>query len=615
LEASVIGKVLRGKQVARLIRYLYGPGKANEHVNPHLVAGFEHPASLEPPVRPDGRRDFRRLTGLLSDPVAALGAKNYDKPVWHCAVRAAPEDRVLSDDEWADIAHTIMDRTGISPYGDDDGVRWVAVRHAADHIHIVATLARQDATRPSVWNDFYKVRDACREVERRYGLRSTAPGDRTAARRPTRAETEQTQRRGWREAPRTALRRHVITAAASSGSEIEFFAALDHAGVLVRKRMSEVTPGEVTGYAVALEHHTTPTGQVVWYGGGKLAADLTLPKLRRRWIRPDRAAGEYQGPGQPRTLGSSANYRAVLRVAARKAAAGASNDWEFFARLEAAGVLARPRLSEHTPGQVTGYALGIPDNLDRDGRQIWYGAAKLAADLSLPQLRQRWNNHTPDADPGVPEPTGEERTAIWDHAATTASTAADHIRACASGRTDVADDAAWATSDALHVAAEALGNPRLQRVADGFDRAARRPYGRIPPASVTGRRLRGAVRLMALAGNLDYRTRLSLRLITNLAALADVVADLRHVQQRAAQAAAARSAAEQLVAVVPGPRSTTTLPSARRPTRGGAPDLARGDFPAAPRPAAPTTRPPAPTGRDPRPGRGDERRMPRAPRR
>ena len=31
-------------------------------------------------------------------------------------------------------------------------MRWVAVRHASDHIHLVATLVRQDRIRPKVWN-------------------------------------------------------------------------------------------------------------------------------------------------------------------------------------------------------------------------------------------------------------------------------------------------------------------------------------------------------------------------------------------------------------------------------------------------------------------------------
>jgi hypothetical protein len=149
---------------------LYGPGQANEHIDPHLVAGFGDPAELEPARRPDGSLDVRRLAGLLAQPLAALNGANYGKPVWHCPLRAAPGDRVLSDAEWARVAAHVMDRTGLAPVGDELGVRWVAVRHAADHIHLVATLARQDRVRPSVWNDFYKVRQACRPLVTHSGL-------------------------------------------------------------------------------------------------------------------------------------------------------------------------------------------------------------------------------------------------------------------------------------------------------------------------------------------------------------------------------------------------------------------------------------------------------------
>ncbi len=281
----MIGKVgPRGSRVCGLIYYLFGPGRNEEHTDPHLVAGWRHPAELEPPLRGDGHRDFRPLNGLLQQPDAALGDRGFAKPVWHCSVRAAPGDRMLSDDEWAQLACDIMHRTGLAPYGqDDDAVRWVAVRHAADHIHLVAMLARQDSTRPRLWNDYYQVGEACRVAEQRFGLRRTAPRDRTAARRPTRAESEKARRCGFQEAPRVTLRRAVSTAAAGAASEQEFFARLDRAGVLVRKRFSTRHPGEVTGYAVALTGDTAREGGPVWFGGGKLAADLTLPRLRCRW--------------------------------------------------------------------------------------------------------------------------------------------------------------------------------------------------------------------------------------------------------------------------------------------------------------------------------------------
>jgi hypothetical protein len=283
----VIGKISapRGKRVEPLIRYLFGPGRREEHTDPHVVAGWRHPAELEPPLRPDGSRDFRKLNGLLNQPNDAMGSFASERPVWHCALRAAPGDKILSDDEWAQIAQDVMDRTGLCrPGEEDEAVRWVAVRHAGDHIHLVVMLARQDGRRPSVRNDRYRVRDACRAAERRYGLRSTSPADRTAPRYPTRAENEKTARRGLDETPRVTLRRAVATAAASSVTAEEFFARLRAAGITVRQRHSARNPGQLTGYAVALPGDVAKDGSPVWYSGGKLAADLTWPKLTQRWL-------------------------------------------------------------------------------------------------------------------------------------------------------------------------------------------------------------------------------------------------------------------------------------------------------------------------------------------
>jgi hypothetical protein len=315
---AVIGKITapRGERAEPLIYYLFGPGRHQEHTDPHIVAGWRHPAELEPPLRPDGTRDFRRLLGLLNQPHAAAGRWGYARPVWHCSVRAAPEDRILSDDEWAQIAGDVMHRTGLSRCGEeDDAVRWVAVRHGPDHVHIVAMLARQDRARPSVHNDRYRVREACLAAERRYGLRPTAPADRTAPRFPSRGEQEKAAHRGLAEAPRVTLRRQVITAAAAVGSQAEFFARLEAAGVLARKRYSVTTPGQVTGYAVALPGDTGPDGGPVWYGGGKLAADLTWPKLRQRW------AGPGGPPGGPVT---AADRNAVWEHAAQAAGQAAT---------------------------------------------------------------------------------------------------------------------------------------------------------------------------------------------------------------------------------------------------------------------------------------------------
>jgi hypothetical protein len=198
-------------------------------------------------------------------------------------VRAAPGDRRLIDHEWDEVAREVLDGTGLAPREDDGGCRWVAVRHADDHIHLVVTLARQDGQRVSLSNDFYKVGEACRFMEQRLGLRRTASRDRTAAKRPTRGESEKAQRSGRHEPSRVRLVREVRTAASAARTADEFLSGLERAGLLVRTRQNELVPGQVTGYAVALPGDRGRDGRPVWFGGGKLASDLTWPKLWRRW--------------------------------------------------------------------------------------------------------------------------------------------------------------------------------------------------------------------------------------------------------------------------------------------------------------------------------------------
>jgi hypothetical protein len=243
---------------------------------------------------------------------------------------------------------------------------------------------RAHRSAPRIWNDFYRVREACQEAERLFRLRSAAPADRTASRRPTRAETEQAGRRGWAELARVTLRREACTAAAGAGSEQEFFTRLRAAGVLVRERFSTVNPGEITGYAVGLPGHTARDGGVVWYGGGKLAADLTLPKLRARWTGSAAGGDPFGGAGAP-----AAAARGALRTGVTHAAEQAADEAGFFAALREAGMLVRLRFSETDPGQVTGYSVTLPGHTGPDGTPVWYGGGRLAAGLTLPQLRER----------------------------------------------------------------------------------------------------------------------------------------------------------------------------------------------------------------------------------
>jgi hypothetical protein len=326
----VIAKVTRGADVGNLLRYLYGPGKRNEHTDAHLVAGYRHPAALEPAIRADGKRDLRPLGEVLGSPLETLRRSRPAGPVWQCSLRTAPTDRALTDEEWADVAEELMHQTGIAPRGDPEACRWIALRHADDHIHVLATLAREDGRRPNITRDYLKARKACQVVEERYGLCRTAPADRTAAPRPSRAEMERAERAGWEEAPRTVLRRQLATVAASSDSEEAFFAGLRERGLAVRLRFSVRTPGEVTGYAVAVPDYTNSEGAPIFFSGGKLADDLTLPKLRLRWT--DSAGGLPTARSHRCKAGSSGDYperAAAYREAAQVAGTAAWQMREF----------------------------------------------------------------------------------------------------------------------------------------------------------------------------------------------------------------------------------------------------------------------------------------------
>jgi len=173
-----------------------------------------------------------------------LGDGTPAKPVYQCEVRAAPGDPVLGDDAWMRIAGEIMHRTGLSRHGEeDDGVRWVAVHHGANHIHIVATLARQDGRRVRLHNDWYRIGEVLRDIEAEYGLRRvTRAGPGKTAGPPREGRPGPSRRRrpgtGRPEPPRMTLRRQVAVAATGGRAEPEFFADLDKRGLLVRLRHS-----------------------------------------------------------------------------------------------------------------------------------------------------------------------------------------------------------------------------------------------------------------------------------------------------------------------------------------------------------------------------------------
>ena len=216
----------------------------------------------------------------------------------------ADGDRVLTDEQWASVARELLHGAGIAVRNDAGGPRWVAIRHANDHIHIAVVLVRQDTGR-RFWpyRDYPKLREVARDLERRLGLTLTAGPDGTAEWAPFRGEREKATRQG-RVPARVELVRAVRRAAVAAHDVESFERALPDAGVLVEVRRAP--SGDPIGYKVARPGDLTATGATIFYSGSKLAADLSLPKLLRR---SESAAGDDPGtsdvlsePGRPSTV-------------------------------------------------------------------------------------------------------------------------------------------------------------------------------------------------------------------------------------------------------------------------------------------------------------------------
>ena len=173
--------------------------------------------------------------------------------------------------------------------------------------------------------------------------------------------------------------------------------------------------------------------------------------------------------------------RVVLRREVTMCAAAARSEREFFAGLDAAGLLVRLRHSPAQPTQVTGYAVSLPGMTHWDGQQVWYGGQTLDGQLSLGALRRRWQAGRPGTPPAPEAFAAADTRDIFGYATAVAAEAARQLRVSPAAAQSA--DIAWAAADVLTAAAQATGSPELQQAADGFSRAARASWGRIPPPS------------------------------------------------------------------------------------------------------------------------------------
>lgn len=282
-DPHVIPNITQGDRMAGLMIYLAGPGRANEHEEPHLVAGD---AAL---MAWHDDNELNRDAAL--DIANALDrAKQFYKTevdgghVFHCSLSLAAEEGQLSDEQWGAIANDFMKDMDFTEDGGKAPARWVAVRHGLskngnDHIHIVASMVRDDGTKWNSWKSKYKSQQVARALENKYGL--TELDAVRAERGYTPAEQAKATRQGLPEVERHSLARKVRTCATASTDEAEFVRRARQEGLLVRPRYAAGRTDVVTGYSVA--ERPRKGERAVWFGGNSLGRDLALPKLRSDW--------------------------------------------------------------------------------------------------------------------------------------------------------------------------------------------------------------------------------------------------------------------------------------------------------------------------------------------
>lgn len=303
--------IRRGGNTRGLMYYLVGPGRANEHTYPHLVAGdamFEllyagqelsHAAAgeigkmIDTPMIAHGVRSrgkYKKFDPEIETDYEVVS----DNHVFHCSIAQPPDEEPLSEDTWAAIAHEFMDKMGFTEASGKAPCRWVAIHHGetkkgGDHIHIVANIVREDGTKWTQFRDYQLAQKIANELEHKHGLRVLESRERSRYAQADSAQAlNEAAKRGQPLTERSQLETRIRAAATAAGTEAQFVELLTQAGVYVRPRFASGRTDVVAGYSVALPAAQGEKPQ--WFGAGQVARDLALPRLRDRWeSSPERA--------------------------------------------------------------------------------------------------------------------------------------------------------------------------------------------------------------------------------------------------------------------------------------------------------------------------------------
>lgn len=328
----MIGKVLRGWEADRLVAYLMSPGESNEHTNPTVIAAWQDdPEDLQPRLTGPGQFDFD------SEDLSRLRSHLMEPARAGGIPTRKPEEGEVGWTKAGPVWHASIS----IPAGDGQlsHETWSAI--AKDVMNATGIAADGDA-------------GGCRWL------------------------------------------------AVHHGQSVEGNDHIHLAAMLVRQDTGRRfhPKNDFPKLRSVMRKWEDKLGLTVTAQGDVAAAkDATRAEMEKTDRR--RATGM---PAAERT-DPEATVRDQLRQAVADTAAVSGDKNSFLEGLRDRGLLVYLRYEDGTVDKgrieqfgraedVSGYAVGLPGDVDKDGAPIYYGAAKnLSKDLSWKRLSKEWDRH------------------------------------------------------------------------------------------------------------------------------------------------------------------------------------------------------------------------------
>ena len=164
----MIAKSHRRADAYGAARYLHGEGKHHEdhtyirdgvtHIGGEVIDGYFVRRGAT-----DGQQWARGMMRVVARR-EQNGGRKIKNPIYDASLRVAPGEH-LTDDQWREAVQIwlIHQHAENFPY--------VVVRHAHDHVHIVVSRVNTDGELWKGSHDYVRNETACREIEKRFGLR------------------------------------------------------------------------------------------------------------------------------------------------------------------------------------------------------------------------------------------------------------------------------------------------------------------------------------------------------------------------------------------------------------------------------------------------------------